>query len=122
MCWVHLLRSTIQFLCILETLLHVTLKRPSEISAHIFAFILCYVSLSFKNLTIIKCWIIVSYCTNAVSHVLHTTDGFRTTSSKSQLVSDFSPYCKKIKEKIGLGLQILQKDFKLFSCQKTGKK
>ena len=35
MCWVQLLTSTIQFLCIsiLETLLHVTMKRRAEISA-----------------------------------------------------------------------------------------
>ena len=36
----------------LETLLHVTMKRRTEISADIFARILRYFCLSFKNLTI----------------------------------------------------------------------
>ena len=56
MCWVQLLTSRIQFLCtsIPETLLHVTLKRrpEAEISADIFARLLRYFSLSYKNLTI----------------------------------------------------------------------
>ena len=37
-----------------ETLLHVTLKRRAEISADIFARLLRYFFLSYKNLTIIK--------------------------------------------------------------------
>ena len=36
----------------LETLLHVTMKRRTEISADIFARLLQYFCLSFKNLTI----------------------------------------------------------------------
>ena len=50
----QLLTSTIQSLCIsiLETLLHVTLKRRAEISADIFARLLRYFFLSCKNLTI----------------------------------------------------------------------
>ena len=46
--------STIQSLCISipETLLHVTLKRRAEISADIFARLLRYFFLSYKNLTI----------------------------------------------------------------------
>ena len=55
MCWVQLLTSTIQFLCvsITETLLHMTMKRQAEISADIVARLLPYFSLSYKNLTII---------------------------------------------------------------------
>ena len=47
-------KSTIQSLCISipETLLHVTLKRRAEISADIFARLLRYFFLSYKNLTI----------------------------------------------------------------------
>ena len=55
MCWVQLLAYTIRlFLCIsiLETLLHVTLKRRAEISNDIFACLLRYFCLSCKNLTI----------------------------------------------------------------------
>ena len=39
MCWVQLLSSTTQFLCISkpETSLHMTLKRRAEMSADIFA-------------------------------------------------------------------------------------
>ena len=56
MSWVQLLTATIQFLCISipETLLHVTMKRRAEISADIFARLLRYFSLSYKDLTIIK--------------------------------------------------------------------
>ena len=44
MCWVQLLIPTNQFLriCILGTLLHVTLKRRAKISADIFARLLRY--------------------------------------------------------------------------------
>ena len=54
MCWILLLTSKIQFLsvCILETLLHVTLKRGAEILADIFARLLWYFSLPCKKLTI----------------------------------------------------------------------
>ena len=54
MCWVQLLTSTLQSLCISmpKILLHVTLKRRAEISADIFARRLWYFRLSFKNLTI----------------------------------------------------------------------
>ena len=56
MCSVQLLTSTIQLLCIsiLETLVHVTMKRQAEISADIFAHLLWYFSLSCKNLTNLK--------------------------------------------------------------------
>ena len=48
--------STIQSLCIsiLETLLHVTMKRRAEISVDIFVRLLRYFFLSCKNLTIIE--------------------------------------------------------------------
>ena len=54
MCCVQLMASTVQFLCIiiLESLLHMTMKRRAEISADIFARLLRYFSLSYKNLTI----------------------------------------------------------------------
>ena len=50
----QLLTSTIQFLCItiLDSSLHVTMKRRAEISAHTFACLLRDFSLSEKNLTL----------------------------------------------------------------------
>ena len=47
MCWVQLLTSTTQFVCvsILQTLLHVTLKRQAEMSADILGDLLQYFSL-----------------------------------------------------------------------------
>ena len=55
MFWVQLSTSKIQFLCIsiLQTLLHVTMERRAKISADIFARLLRYFNLSYKNLTII---------------------------------------------------------------------
>ena len=66
MCWVQLLTSTTQFLCIsiLETLLHVTLTRRTEISADIFAHLYRYLTLSYKNLT----------TTHFYPHILHERD------------------------------------------------
>ena len=54
MCWVQLLTSAIQVLCIgiAETMLHVTLKRRAEISADTFARLLQYFCSSYKNFTI----------------------------------------------------------------------
>ena len=54
MFWVQLFTSAVKFLCISipQTLLDVTLKRRAEISAVIFAHLLRYVRLSYKNLTI----------------------------------------------------------------------
>ena len=54
MCWIQLSISSIQFLCIsiLETSLYVTMKRRAAISADIFAYLLRYFNLSYKNLTI----------------------------------------------------------------------
>ena len=54
MCWVQLMTSTIQFLCISisETWLQVTLKRREEILADLFARLLRYFQSSCKNLTI----------------------------------------------------------------------
>ena len=56
MCWVQLLTSTIQFLCISisETLSHVTLKRRAEISSDTSARLLRYFRLSCKNFTIVS--------------------------------------------------------------------
>ena len=55
MCWVQHLTSSIQLcISILETVLHVTMKRRVEISAEIFARLVQYFRLSCKNLTIIN--------------------------------------------------------------------
>ena len=53
MCWVQLLTFIIRdlYISILETLLHVTPKRPAEVSADIFARLLRYFLLSYKDLT-----------------------------------------------------------------------
>ena len=56
MCWVQLLKSKFQVLCISipGTLLHVTLKKRAEISADIFARLFQCSCLSCTNLTINK--------------------------------------------------------------------
>ena len=78
-CRVHLLASTIQFLCISvpKTLLHVTLKGRAEIPADIFARLLLYFRLPCNNSRVRTTLNLSSLETSSCTFELHLIDSVR---------------------------------------------